>query len=447
MGPSAAYTKSYLFSGRKFSNKMMSFLKSKLFLTLFSIILMLLSVFSFQTTNTQGINWSFPYFSGAANFDHLFDWQISPSDYTIAAKLTHKQYREYKHRKTADLIPNTVNNYGYVLVALIAQKLLPSFGDVQAVIYLQILVHLGASLFLLLKVFQTNLQRYGFLFLYAANPLIVYFVTFPFYYYWTFLPSVAFVVFWFKPEWRSWSILVLTPLLLFSLLIRPTTLFLCVFFYLVGWLITKPTMDRVRMFVATIVFVSGTILIVSQTGSSPWHTMYVGFGAHSNNQEIHTLRDEEGYNYFQKRTGIIINTNAVAGNYNDPIIRRKYNESLKERYLEILIESPFLVVRNATINIVQGFSVGYIVNHQWLTFASTVLGGCVLFYLIFTRQWIWILGALSYSVGYAWFFPPIPAYHFGVYLLLVTGVVLGSEYLIRNRIALKSILIKTEVNK
>ncbi len=408
-------------------------MRSKAVAAFLTVALILASAAVFQNPNNQGINWTFPYFSGAANFERLFDWQISPSDYAKAVKLSGPEYRRYKHEATADTVSNAVNNYGYVLVALSSQTIFPWMGDLQGVIVLQLVVHLSVCLFLILAVFQTPLQRLGFLCLYAANPLIVYFVTFPFYYFWMFIPATALVILWFRPNWRTVSLPILTPFLLLSILIRPTTVFLCAFFYLVGWRGALGRQARRVVLVSIFGFVVGVSMIAGNSSGSPWHPIYVGLGAYSNDQGVRSLSDDEGYNFFKERTGIGIDTNAVAGNFNNPIIRKKYNDALRERYFEIVTERPFLVLRNAVANTLQGFSLGHDVGHRWVSWSSAGLGLCVLGFLVVAKQWIWIISVLSYSAGYAWFFPPIPAYHFGAYLLLVTGVIRGAEDLIQER--------------
>jgi hypothetical protein len=406
---------------------MMPILKTKAFLATFLITSILLSAFLFQNPKTQGINWSFPYFSGAANFERLFDWQISTSDFDAAAGLSDQDYRKYKHRKTADTITNTVNSYGYVLVALVAKNMFPYLGDMQGVILLQLLVHIGVSLFLVLKIFQTNLQRYGFVLLYAANPLIVYFVTFPMYYFWMFIPSAALLVLWFKPEWRGWSALALTPLLLFSLLIRPTTLFLCAVFFISAWLLVNSKPDKRRVVSASGLFLVGLVFVTSQSSGPPWHTMYVGVGAYENNLGVPDMGDNRGYEYFRSRTGVEISTDAVHGNWNSVDVRSTYMNVLRTRYLEMVREQPLLLFKNAIINTLQVFSVGYIVDRPSATKVSTAVGFFVLLFLLYCRQFRWIAAVLASAGSFAWYFPPIPAYNFAAYLLLVTAFLRALE--------------------
>ena len=52
--------------------------------------------------------WTFPYFSGAANFDRLFDWKISISDFNHTSMMGISEYRDYKHLKSNDLIASVI---------------------------------------------------------------------------------------------------------------------------------------------------------------------------------------------------------------------------------------------------------------------------------------------------------------------------------------------------
>lgn len=404
---------------------------SKWNLTLLTIALIALSTFFFSNPNNQGADWTFPYYSGAANFERLFDWQISPSDFEKVKQLAPEEYRHYKHPSTQDVVPNTVNNYGYVLVALTSQTLFPFLGDLQGTILLQLLIHIFAALAMVLWVLKTPIQRYGFILLYAANPLIIYFTTFPFYYFWMFLPSMAFAVLIFRPEWYRWLTYAALPILLFSLLVRPTTLFLAILFFLTAILLSKSKVDKLISISAMGIFGLGVIFISMQSTGSPWHAMYVGIGAYENNVGIKDLGDDRGYEFFYSQTGIVVSTDAVKGNWNDGEVRDLYMDTLKNRYLQILRKKPVLLIRNALFNSLQVFSVGYIVDSTILTWVSTAFGALVVAFLLYTRQFIWILAILASAGGFAWYFPPIPAYNFAAYMLIVFGVLLGSEVLFR----------------
>ena len=392
---------------------------------------LLLSTYIFANQGDMGIGWTFPYFSGAANFERLFDWQISPSDYDQARQLSSEEYRAYKHQRTDDLIINTVNNYGYVLIALTSRTIFPFLGDLHGVILFQLLVHLAASLFILLMVLRTQFQRYCFLLFYVANPLIVYFTTYPFYYFWMFLSSLAFAVLILKPEWRNWLVFVAVPVLLFSLLIRPTTLFLAGFFFVIAFYKARSKDEKRRTAVASAIFLAGVIFIASLSTSSPWSVIYTGIGAYPNNFGVSELSEYQAYEYFYSKTGIKVDTDTIYGNWGDPDFKRIYAQTLKERYFEIVRENPWPLIRNAILNILQIFSLGHIVNKPMLTLASTALGSLVLAFLIYTKQYIWILAILLSAISFVLYYPPIRSYNFAAYLLLAMGIIAGLEYLLK----------------
>lgn len=379
----------------------------------------------------MGINWTYPYFSGAANFNEFFVWQISISDYdnlnsSVANTSLLDQYLNYKHQRTDDLVETNVNNYGYVLVALISQKLFPFVGDLQGIIWLQMATHFFISLFFVLFVLYKPIQRLFFIFFYAANPLIIYFTTFPFYYFWMFIPSFIFAIFILKPNWRIWCLLLSPPLLLFSLMIRPTTLFLSLFIFLTGLVLLKKK-EKYVVVIAMIFLIIGIFFISSKSNTAPWHTMYVGLGAYTNDVDVRLLSDDEGYRFYYNTTGVYLNTNAVRGNYIDLATRELYFNALKNRYIEIFSKEPLLLIKNATSNFFQIFSVGYIVDNRLLTNISTGFGFMVLFFLLYTRQYIWILAIIASAISFFWYFPPIPAYNFAAYFLLVMGFMGGIE--------------------
>lgn len=392
---------------------------------LVAAVLVVGSAALFKNDGVQGVNWTLPYLSGAANFQSLTEWRISPADYDRVVKMTAAEHRVYRYQRTEDTVFNTNNAYGYVLVALAARNLFPWLGDLQAVVHLQVLVHVALSLFIFAAVLRTPLQRWLFIILYAANPIIVYVVTYPFYYFWTCIPSVALAVVWLRPEWIRTVVPLLTPVLLFSLLVRPTTVFVCLFTFAVAFWIGRSRATRAVVAGSLIAFVAGTALIAQGTGTPPYHTMYIGIGAYPNPHGIERPVDNEGYDYFEQETGIEISTHAIHGNWNNPELKELYMETLRGRYFEITRDTPLLLARNALYNFAQSFSVGYDTSRAWLRPISAALGALVIGFLVFTRQWTWLVGTIAYTAAFAWYFPPIPAYLFGAYLLTTIGVILG----------------------
>jgi hypothetical protein len=371
----------------------------------------------------MSISWTFPYFSGAANFKKIFDWQISPIDYDLAAKLSFGDYLNYRHQQTVATISYGLNSYGYVLVALLSRTIFYWAGDVQGVIYLQLLVHLLISLFIVSFVFVDNKARFLFITLYAASPLVVYFVTFPFYYFWLSIPSACFATLLLKPAWRKQVVIVSTPLLLSSLLIRPTTIFLSILFYAVAYRSTPKVSLRLLLSSLSI-FIAGLILFSSVNPRlPPWHTMYIGFGAYKNSFGLSGLSDEEGYKLFYRKTGVQISTNPITGNWGKPVLMNAYNKVIKEQYFHLLTSHPWVFIKNSLLNLGQVFSVGYIDKRPLLSILSSCLGWGVITYLLLQKEYSWFFAITSSALCFFWYFPPIPAYNFSSYMLLTCAII------------------------
>jgi hypothetical protein len=401
------------------------------------ILCVVLSVALFSNKSTMGFNWTFPYFSGAANFEKLFDWKISPSDFENVKKKEDsfklKNYIDYKHKKTDDLVLNTVNNYGYVLVAFASQNIFPFLGDLRGVIYFQLIVHIIISLFLINFILSSPLKKLFFILFYTANPMIIHFTTFPFYYFWMFIPSFFIVVLIFKEKWRNCWVYIAIPILLFSLLIRPTTLFLMIFFFVIAFFFAKSNRLKISVVFAFCLFIAGASSVLWLSKSTPWHTMYIGIGAYPNKFGVAELADSEGYKYFYQKTKTVIKTDAINGNWNDPIVRQEYMNTLQSRYLEILMEKPLMLLRNALLNTLQVFSIGHIAGHPLLNLINTIVGFLVFTFLIYTRQFVWILAILANAVSFSLYYPPVPAYNFATYLLLVFASISSLDRLNRYR--------------
>lgn len=390
---------------------------------LFAIVAFAVSVRLFFNGGMMGLDWTFPYFSGAANFDRLFEWRISPSDYQLAQQLSPADYIRYRHQAMADTIPYGLNSYGYVLVALFARALFQGVGDAQSVIALQLAVHALISALFLVWFFADSRSRVAFVVLYVANPLVIYFATYPFYYFWLCLPSACCAALLLRPGWARQILLLATPLLLLALLIRPTTFFLCLLVY--GFACRAlPGRRRFIVVPALAVFIAGVIAMSALNPRlPPWHTMYVGLGAYANVSGVSTLSDGEGYRYFAERTGVEISTSPLSGNWGQPALMKAYGNVVRAGYLRALLAQPGRVLLNALLNLGQVFSVGYIVDSFPLSLLSSLVGWCVAAYLLLRGQTLWVLAIVASALCFFWYFPPIPAYNFAAYLLLACGLI------------------------
>jgi hypothetical protein len=169
----------------------------------------------------------------------------------------------------------------------------------------------------------------------------------------------------------------------------------------------------------------------------PWHTMYVGFGAYEN-KFVQGLSDETAHAVYKARRGATIDTNLFTGNYYNKEVRRDYDAVVRDAYLTVVRKAPFLAARNAVLNVIQSFSVGYAVKYPHLRIWSMLGGILVLSLLLWSRQLMLIAGILAASAGYVLYYPPIPAYMFGNYLLLAFGITKFLEHAQRRQEAGRS---------
>ena len=164
--------------------------------------------------------------------------------------------------------------------------------------------------------------------------------------------------------------------------------------------------------------------IVTSYKTTPWHTIYVGIGGYENPYNI-SLSDEEGYLYFKNKTGKIYNSDSVK---NEESVK-EYFEVLKNRYLEIVKEEPFLLFSNALKNIISSYGFGHKAGDVWLNNLSIFAGLISILLLLYSRQYIIFLAIGIFSFSFTPYFPPIAAYMYGSYILIVFGFIKSLEFI------------------
>ena len=367
----------------------------------------------FWNQRSQAPSWMYPYFSGAANLGLDLAWRVDMSGFADFAGLTYSQQMDYRFGRAelSNLVGYSVLDKGYVYVIWVAQNLLFWLPQIKAVIWFQILFHVASSLWVAGRL-GSRRQQIIFMLAYAANPVVLHFVTFAYHYYWQVIPSLAW--FWYetREDARAGRGLYLLALVLAAaFVIRQSTAIVSLF--ILGYAAWRH--KRAAGWVAVAGFL--VFAMIAKNPSQPWHTAYVGIGAYPNDAGIE-LDDESGYKMFKDSTGIQINTAPPYGNYYDEKIRGQYYGVLKERLASYASDHPLQLARNAALNMLQGFSVGYPVDHLALAFASAFIGLIVLMVLAVRRMCVTIALIFASVAGFVAYYPPIPAYMFGNYLLL-----------------------------
>lgn len=382
----------------------------------------------FNTDRTVSAVWYGPYLSAACNSHWGKDFLVNVDEVKSFADLPPSAQRQYRFTRTDNLVRYEANPIGFVYVVRAAKTLFPWLSDVSAVKALQIAVHTIMCI-ALIALLQPGMQRVAFLALYAVNPLVIYFVTNPIYFFWQALPSFGLAVLLILRQRNAADVLT-SPLgrlgllaifasLALALLIRPTTLGAVGVFFLLA---IASLRKRGVLLAGAAVFAAVLVTGYTPNQKNFWHTPYVGIGAYAN-QHMQGLSDDNGYAMFERKTGHRFNA-SLGGPYYDAETMSRYSEATRDEYLRIARAEWPMLARNAAVNMLQGFSIGYLVGRPaWVQYAIAVAGLLALTLLLYSRQYWLVLAIAGTNATFALYFPPIQAYMFGSYMLLALGAV------------------------
>lgn len=384
-----------------------------------------LAALLFGTNAYQSPVWVGPYLSAAANFSVPGEMQVDLEEVRAFVELTDEQRQSYRFRESTNLTTYKYNDIGFLYFIVAARKLFPLLGDQAALEALQISVHAVLSAIILLRL-KGAAQRGFFLVLYALNPLIIYFVTFPYVYFWQVIPGFVFLL--LDPDRHAirevdsvgkalvfWLLAVVVGL---AVLTRPTTVAVALVLLIASVKLIRPRWVPV---LAACTVLMGLAVAYQPTTRNFWFTAYVGLGGYANSCGVSQLSDHEGYALFERRTGVPLNA-SVGGNLYEASVAEQARELLKQEYLACINSDPWRVAMNAVLNTLQAFSVGYLHGASPIVKYTVALSGLLFgFALLWSGQW-WMFLAAGFAVGtFSLYYPPIPAYIYGSYILLVFG--------------------------
>lgn len=399
---------------------------TKMNLMLIIIIFIGLRFTDFNQTMTSF--WVGPVLSAAVNFDWSnFNIYINLDEVYRFSELSENEFWKYNFSDTKDLILYDYLTNGLVILVVLSKKIFFFAGDLEALQYLQYLMHIGISIFTI-SLFKEKYQKFLFFILYAINPIVLWVVNYPFYYFWQVIPSFIFIYWYLKKDISLGLLSAFSVIFAFIYITRPTVLLLILLFY--TFLAFKNSFKKA--FFGLVIFF-GLVNISSGLSISPYHTMYVGIGAYSNPYNI-KLDDEAGYNYYKEQTGNIVNS----GNIMQTKIKNDYYKILKEKYIQIIKKNPFMILRNATLNTIQAYSIGYShnLNQKFankIIYLSLLIGILVIVLLLYTKQYVIFLALGFASASFTLYYPPILTYMFGNFILLVVGFIGIIDYFIKQR--------------
>lgn len=387
------------------------------------IVIMFTALKLMDFNQTMTAFWVGPYLSAAINFDWSeFALYVNWDDIKDFSKLSASGLFEYSFSKTSDLVLYDYLAKGLVLILIFAKKIFFWQGDLEALQSLQYIVHIFLSLFIL-SLLEKKYQRVLFFVFYAINPIVLYFVNYPFYYFWQVIPSVIFIYWYFNQNKTKNIIFISSFIFALIYITRPTVLFLIILFY-----ILYSVKDSYKKGALGLGLFLVLINLAPNLSIGPWHTMYVGVGAYENKYKI-KLSDEEGYKYYKEQTGRGVNS----GNIMVSDIKEDYYKVLKKRYFEILEESPMMIIKHLVLNVAQSYSIGYKVGNPKIIYTSAFIGIIMMLLLLYTKQYILFL-AIGFTGGsFTPYYPPIGAYMYGSYILIVIGFIGIVDYFILKR--------------
>lgn len=383
----------------------------------------------FNTVETQSPVFTGPYFSAAANQILGRPIRVDLDEVRSFKKLQPDEREAYRFKKSAAAVAYSERYaIGFVYLIMAAKSLFPWMSDQMALEALQILVHAIVSTIIIVCL-RTITARALFFFAYAINPLIIYFVTYPYYYFWQIIPSFCFVCLLLRKDniesVSRFVLLIFAVLLGIVVVARPSVLPITICLLLYAILRLKP---KRWVLVGSAVTVLTAIMLFAPTHRNPWHTIYIGVGGYSNPFGITELSDNVGYNLFAAKTGTTLNV-SIGGNYYSGKTQNIYGEITKEETLNQIKEQPWLYIRNAILNILQSYSIGYINGAPgWAHYLISLSGIFTILCMIYSKQYFLLLAIGISGIAFTLFYPPIQAYMYGSFLLLVVAGIRFLEY-------------------
>ncbi len=383
---------------------------------LISIFTLLLSYGLHDTfyKTRENKNWIGPYLSGAANLVIFEEFKIDEAEVINFKKLSPEEQYQYQFKRSDNLSPYLHNPIGYCYIIRCSTIMFPFLGETNGLILFQVLMHLVLCGLLLHNFRKNNRFVIFFSIFYVCNPLIIYFVVLNYYYFWQCLPGFILIYIIISKPKPQWMAILFSIILLFSTLARPTILFISVFAIILLYRNYSKVFAFTTLLICSILF----LLINKPTEKIIWHTVYVGIGAYPNNY-VPYISDNLAYQIYEDSTGDELNA-SLGGNYYTDTVIQKYTEITKSTVLSIFRKDPLLFIKNGISNTLQCFSLGYTGATSVLLNIFSAFMGLVYFILLWkTKQKFIIAAILLYALMFFPYYPPIPAYLFGAYILLV----------------------------
>lgn len=147
----------------------------------------------------------------------------------------------------------------------------------------------------------------------------------------------------------------------------------------------------------------------------------VGLGAFPNPLGL-TLHDRTGFDLYEKHTGEPLDVRS-GGNFYHEGTAARYREIVRSEYLRAAGEMPLIVVRNAVLNLLASYSIGYVTRSLSLTYLSAASGAVFLGILLWRRRFVSVIAIGACSATFVPYYVPVPVYMFAAYALIVAALI------------------------
>jgi len=363
-----------------------------------------------------------PYFSGAA-LSGNDNWVFNLNEVDTLKKLNlienihekRKAIDNYRFSSEEDSTHQYQLNQPGLIYAIRLAKIMFFFqGDIGALKSFQLLIHCFFC-FLIMLSFKTTLKRLLFFLLYFINPAILYLTIFPFYYFWQVIGSYIIVLILLNPKKQTFLLLLLSSITLACIYhIRISTLPLSIFIIIFGFYHIAP----LRRVIALGVFiVSVFIMQPGYLAKHPGHVMYSSLGAYPGSP-VKGFSDNISFADYSKATGKNYSYESTPSMYDAEVIMGESKWGM-EKFTQFAKENPFIILRNATLNVFESFSFGYQTSSLWLTYFSAFSGLIFLIILFFRKKYSLIILILASTCSYILYLAPVPIYLYGTFVISV----------------------------
>jgi len=354
------------------------------------------------------------YLSATANYNigSFLSMNVNIGDIKEYTLMSKDEQFSYSFPKNPENNEYKVLATGYMFLLIFAKKLFFFLGDLEAIQYLQYIVHI-LIVMAIISIMEKRYEKILFFIFYGINPVILYFVNYTFYYFWQVVPSAIFIYYYISKKKINNKIYLITLIFVLIFITRSTILFFLIFFYI--WYGYK---ENWKKSLVNIVIFFSFVYIMNSDIKNPYHAMYVGIGAYENVYNI-KLDDDSAFEFFNQKTNKTFNTFAAM----DKELYKDYSMVIKEEYFNIFNESYLLLIRNAIYNFFQSYSLGHKVGNLFINYISIIIGVVVLSLLLYTKNFILLFSIGLCSLSFTLYFPPIAAYMYGSYILIVISLI------------------------